>query len=369
MEPHRDTTQPARIVAIDALRGFDMFWLIGGELFLKGLAFLFPPMVADEILRQFHHVRWEGMAFKDLIMPLFIFISGVVLPISLARRIAAGDSKRRIWAHVLTRVAVLWVFGMIYEGHLLTWTIAKVHLYCNTLHAIAAGMVIAAVLLLHCKRSVQILITAALLLGYWALLVLTPVPGIGSPSLAIEANLPAYVDKLLLGPFDDGTPYTWILPSVGFGVTAMLGAFAGQWLVSERRPIVKGLGLIAAGILSAAVALAWEPAFPIVKRMWTGPFTLYSGGWSLGLLGLFYLLIDVAGWKRWAFPLVVIGSNAIFAYMSCVFIKYDVIAVQIIGGLSAFLGPWNDAAKGFLATLICWLLLYFLYRKKTFLKI
>jgi predicted acyltransferase len=369
MEPTRDTTPTTRIVAIDALRGFDMLWLIGGEQFLRGLALLFPPVVGDAIIWQFRHARWEGVAFKDLIMPLFIFISGVVLPISLARRIARGDGKGRIWMHILTRAAILWVFGLIYEGHLLTWTINKLHLYCNALHAIAAGMIIAAFLLLHCTRLVQILITAALLLGYWALLALTPVPGIGSPSLAIEANLPAYVDKLLLGRFDDGIAYTWILPSAGFGVTAMLGAFAGQWLVCDRRPLVKALCLIAAGVIFAAAGLAWKPAFPMIKQMWTGSFALYSGGWSLGLLGLFYLLIDVAGFRRWAFPFVVIGANAILAYMSCVFIKYDALAAQLIGGLSYFLGPCNDAARGLLATLICWLLLYFLYRKKTFLKI
>jgi len=294
---------------------------------------------------------------------------GLVLPISFARRIARGDGKSRIWIHVLSRAAVLWILGMISEGHLLTWSLDKIHVYCNALHAIAAGMIIASALLLHCGRTAQILITAALLLGYWALLALTPVPGLGTPSWAEGANLPAYVDKFLLGPFDDGTPYTWILPSVGFGVTAMLGAFAGKWLISAHRPTVKAVGLIGAGTILAAAGLAWEPHCPMVKRMWTGSFALYSGGWSLGLLGLFYWIIDVVDVKRWAFPLVVIGSNAIVAYMSWGFIRFDDFAAKIIGGLVTYLGPWNDAVHWLLATLICWLMLYFLYRKKTFVKI
>jgi predicted acyltransferase len=214
-----------RLLSLDALRGFDMFWIIGGHAIVAGLGRgLNDPWFNRHILPQVEHVQWEGFAAWDLIMPLFLFMVGTAMPFSFAKRLAQGQGRGRLFLHVLYRVVILWILGMIAQGRLLEYDISKLRLFSNTLQAIAAGYLISSILLLTLRPRWQFAVTAALLLVYWGLLMLVPVPGHGAGKLTPDGNLAIYIDKLILGRFQDGTSYTWILSSMTFACTVMMGA-------------------------------------------------------------------------------------------------------------------------------------------------
>ncbi|MGD8499332.1 MAG: DUF5009 domain-containing protein [Phycisphaerales bacterium] len=375
------TLPQGRVASIDALRGFDMFLLIGGGVIFRSLAGLLGDSALGNLIStQFRHVDWEGFAFWDLVMPLFLFICGVAMPYSFAKRLERGDGKAKLYRHVIIRVVILWVLGMIKQGHLLEFDIEKLALYSNTLQTIAVGYLVSAILILECKLMVRIAVTAGLLLVFWALMMLVPIPsyGVGEPVegavlvsgvLEPQVNLAIYLDHLILGGFQDGTSYSWILSSLVFGVTVMMGAFAGMWLRTKRNGGVKAIGLIGAGAVSIGAGLLWGLVFPIIKHLWTSSFVLLSGGICLMLLGLFYLVIDVWNFRKWAYVFIVIGANAIFAYMATSFIPYRDIAGRFIGGLKDALGDWYPLTHAVVAFALAWLVLWYMYRKKTFIKI
>ncbi len=358
-----------RLLSIDALRGFDLFIIVGGSRII--LEFIKASKVGwlQPYVDQFEHVPWEGFRFLDLVMPLFLFIVGVVMPFSFAKRRERGDGKARLYLHVVLRTVVLFVLGMIAQGRLLEYDLSRLHIYCNTLQAIAAGYFIAAIIMLHLKLRWQIGVTAALLVVFFALLKWVPVPGHGAGVLTPEGNLAIYLDKLLLGRYQDETPYTWILSSMTFACTVMLGVFAGYILRSSVRPLMKVAYLLGLGVATIALGLLWSLWFPIIKHLWTSSFVLYAAGMSCILLALFYLVIDVIGLRRWSFGFVVIGANAIFAYMATMLFNFGDIGQIFIGGLKRFLGPWYSFTYALAGFLVLWLILFYLYRKKTFLKI
>jgi predicted acyltransferase len=211
-----------------------------------------------------------------------------------------------------------------------------------------------------------------LLLLYWALLMLVPVPGFGAGQLTEEGNLAIYLDKLILGPYQDGTAYTWILSSMTFATTVMMGALAGQLLRSELSKARKTLFLLGAGVACIYLGTWWGLIFPIIKHIWTSSMVLYAGGWSLVLLGVFYLLIDVCRLRFLAFPFVVIGRNAIFAYVAASLFMgpvFRAVARVFLGSLEARLGLWYETTVAVGAFLVLWLILLHMYRRKIFIKV
>jgi predicted acyltransferase len=320
---------------------------------------------------QLQHVDWIGFRFEDLIMPLFMFLVGVVMPFSFQRRLAEG-SKAGLYRHILIRVIILWILGMIAQGNLLAFDASKLKLYSNTLQAIAAGYLIASIAMLHFSARVQHIICAALLLLFWALLAWVPVPGFGAGVLTKDGNLAMYIDQHVLGRFQDGGPwwpYTWILSSITFGATVLTGVFTGQFLQRNMPGSYKAFGLMAIGLIYIALGCLWGVWFPIIKHIWTSSFVLLSSGVSMILLGIFYLVIDVWGWKKWAFGFIVIGSNAIVAYMIVRIVNFGDIANKIVGGLAPRTGSWADFVHATAAFGILWLVLWYMYRNKTFIKI
>ncbi len=371
VEP-RTAPKPERLMSLDALRGFDMFWIIGGWGIVMGLGkALKSPWFDRHVLPQIDHVRWEGFVAWDLIMPLFLFVVGAAMPFSFAKRLERGESKARLYTHILYRVAVLWVLGMIAQGRLLEYDLSKLQLYSNTLQAIAAGYLIASLLLLNLRLPWQFVVTAGLLLLYWGLLALVPVPGHAGEHFTEQGNLAIYIDRLLLGRFQDGTdpPYTWILSSMAFGATVMMGAFAGQLLRSPRSQISKVLILAGSGVACVVVGWAWGQVFPIIKHLWTSSMVLYAGGWSLLLLALFYLVIDVLRLRFLAFFFVVIGMNAIAAYMATHVFDFRHLGDIFVGNTARWTGGAHDLIRALAAFAILWLILFYLYRKRTFIKI
>jgi predicted acyltransferase len=360
----------SRLMSVDALRGFTMFWIIGGDApLLRGLGKGLNNDFFNKLLVQFNHVRWEGFHAWDLVMPLFLFVVGVAMPFSFNKRLSRGDRKSQLYLHVITRVMILWILGMIAQGNLLAYNLSKLHIYCNTLQAIAAGYLIASILLLNQNIIRQAITTVGLLLLFWALMMWVPVPKFGAGVLTEDGNLAIYIDNIILGPYSDGTPYTWILSSITFAGTVMLGVMAGHLLRSDKRKIAKVLLLFAAGIGCLIVGWLWGMVFPIIKHIWTSSMVLWAGGWSFLLLALFYLLIDVLGLRKWAFGLVVIGMNAIAVYMACHVFDFKLIGNIFVRGLEKWVGPWYYFAQEVAAFAVVWLILYWMYRKRTFIKI
>ncbi len=359
-----------RVVSLDALRGFDMFWIIGGYEIVTGLGkALNNAWFNTNILPQVEHEVWAGFTAWDLIMPLFLFVVGTAMPFSFAKRLARGESGGRIFLHVVYRVIVLWFLGMIAQGRLLEYDLAQLRPFSNTLQAIAAGYLISSIILLNLRPLWQFVVTVALLLAYWGLMTLVPVPGYGAGNLTAEGNLAMYIDKLILGPYQDGTTYTWILSSMTFTTTVMIGALAGQLLRSGLGITRKALFLLAAGIACIYLGWAWGFLFPIIKHLWTSSMVVYAAGWSMVLLAVFYLIIDVFRLRFLGFFFTAIGMNAIFVYMAVHVFDFRQFGDIFVHGLSRWTGDWQDFARAVAGFVILWLILFYMYRKRTFIKI
>jgi predicted acyltransferase len=358
-----------RIMSVDALRGFDMFWIAGGGPFVIEFFKLFSNPLPLWLERQFDHVEWEGFVGWDLIMPLFLFIVGVAMPFSVGKRLERGDGRRRIYGKLLYRVVVLWILGMVAQGHLLAFDPNNLQFYSNTLQSIAAGYLISGIALVELSVRRQATLAGSLLIVYWALMRFVPVPGHGAGVLTPDGNLAMWIDKALLGRFQDGTTYTWILSSLGFGATVLMGVLAGHLLRSSVAGTRKAFLLTVSGLACLVLGWVWGLDFPIIKHIWTSSMVLWSGGLCLLLLALFYYVIDVLGYRRWAFFFTVIGMNAIVAYIAPDIINFAQISTTIFGGLAKHLGDCGNFLLAAGALGILWLCLYYLYRNRTFVRI
>ena len=379
-----------RLVSLDALRGFDMWWIIGGDLLLRSFVKASGRESWQWIPDQLTHVPWEGFHFIDLIFPLFLFMIGVAIPFSMAKRLALGSSRTRIYGHLLLRVAILTVLGMMVNGSLLTYDPRQFELSYSVLQMLALGYLVASLLFLHLRLRWQVVATAAMLIGYWALLAFVPGPGHEIGKFREGCNAGDWITEFLVGKWR-GYQVGWIVGVLGHASTAMLGVFAGQLLRSPQSDVRKLGGLAALGLSCLALGYVWSGWFvqhlvatglatslidwpiwfPIIKDRWTSTFALYAGGWSYLLLALFYLIIDVWKIRRWAFPFIVIGSNSIFAYM-CWQLGSGVFrsaAEVFLRGLEPYVGPaWYEPIAWAGATGVLWLLLWYLYRNKTFIR-
>ena len=197
-----------RVLSIDALRGFDMFWIMGGGLIFEGLDKIFRNKISAFIKLQMDHVDWLGFHFYDIIMPLFLFLVGVSMVYSFRKRISNGDTDFSLWKHTIKRIIILWLLGMIMQGNLLAFDINTLQLYSNTLQAIASGYLIATIIILYLPVVYQIIATVGLMLVYWAIVALIPVGGTTAGAYTMTRNVPLIFDHLILGRFDDGLAYT-----------------------------------------------------------------------------------------------------------------------------------------------------------------
>jgi predicted acyltransferase len=359
----------SRVVSIDALRGFDMFWITGGGALLASLVDVWPNRVTQTIEQQLHHVKWEGFRFEDLIFPLFVFLLGAVMPFAISRRLERGESRLRVHLHVIKRTAALILLGLIMNGLLnFDWPNMR---WPGVLQRIALCYFFAALLVIHTKWRTQAIVLVAVLLLYWAVTMLVPVPEFGAGNLTMEGCLSSYIDQQLIPGYlyythGDNEGIISTFPGV---CTALLGALAGHWLRSNRSGPRKAAGLAVAGVVCVLAGYLWSFAFPIIKILWTSSFVLFAGGWSLLLLALFYWVIDVLGFKKWAFFFIVIGMNPITIYFLQRFVNFNGIAEFFLGGLAAHAGLYAPLVLPFGALMVRWLLLWFLYRHRVFFKV
>jgi len=367
--------ETTRLQSLDALRGFDMFFIMGGAGLLAALATWFPCGFTEELARQMDHVEWNGLAHHDTIFPLFLFIAGISFPFSLEKQRTAGRTAWQIHRKVLMRGFVLFLLGVAYNGLLSTWDFAEAR-YASVLARIGFAWMFAALFFIHCGWRTRSCITATLLIGYWLLVRFVPAPdAAGEGVYTAQGSIVGYVDRLLLpgriyyGNLDPEGLLS-LVPAIG---TALLGMFTGEWVKLRRpglTPSKKAVWMVAAGIVLLAAGLLWSLEFPINKKLWTSSFVLVVGAYSLLLFALFYYLIDVRGWRRWTLFFTVIGLNSITIYLAQKFIDFHYTADRFFGGLLHLL-PEDERSFFSSAAYItvCWLFLYLLYRNRLFLKV
>ena len=369
--PNREAPS-LRLASLDTLRGFNMFWIIGGAELVRAIAEKFShPIIKSVSDNLTEHVEWEGFHFHDMIFPLFLFIIGIALPFTMAKRVAQGETKPVLIGKILRRTVTMLLLGLVYSGLLQFKGFDHLRLF-GVLQRLAFGYCAAALLLLFTGPRVRLAVVVALLLGYWALLVFVPVPGFPHGDMTPNGNVANYVDRLLLQPgqmyekYGDPEGPLSTFPAIA---TALLGVFAGEWLRGSRRPERTALGLALAGIACLALGHLWGIYLPIIKKIWTSSYVLVAGGWSLLLLAAFYYVIDVRGWRRGTLFWMVIGLNPVTIYLAQEIVDFDKIAAYFLGGLQTHLTAFDPLIllTGVLASK--WLFLYFLHRQKIHLRV
>lgn len=356
------STTTTRLASLDILRGLDLFLLV----FFQPVFIAFGQRLGlpwlDSILYQFDHEGWVGFRFWDLVMPLFLFMTGASMPFSFAKY-KESPNKAPIYRKIIKRFILLFLFGMIVQGNLLGLNPQYIYIYTNTLQAIATGYLIAAVILLHYSLRGQIAFTALLLLIYW-------IPMTFCGDFTPSGNFATQVDQLVLGRFRGDASYTWVWSSLTFGVTVMLGAFAGRIMKAgkeNRKRVVQTLLLI--GIALIALSLLWSLQIPIIKRLWTCSMTLFSGGLCFLLMALFYYWIDYKGHTYGWNWLKIYGMNSITAYMLGEVVNFRCIAASVSYGLEPYLGNYYPVWLSFANFLIVFFILRVMYKQSCFLKI
>lgn len=370
-----------RLESLDALRGFDLFFLVALGPLMHSLARTANMEWLNESMWVFSHVSWEGFSPWDLIMPLFLFMSGISMPFSLSRYKSISD-KRPLLRRLAKRILLLWIFGMMCQGNLLALDPNTIYLYSNTLQAIATGYLITALLFLFTSRRTQIITAVVLLLVYWTAMQFITVDGYGGGNYTPQGNLAEWIDNTVLGQFRDTAQvidgkvvvadwyhYTWILSSLNFGVTVLTGLFAG-YIAKDKIEEKKKLKLyFGTGITMVIAGWLWNFQMPVIKTIWTSSMVLVSSGYCFLLMGLFYYWIDYKGHRSGITWLKVYGMNSIVAYMLANVVNFRCIGESLFYGLEQYMGSYYS----FLMTLwnigAVYVIIWFMYKRGIFLKV
>ena len=366
------TTTSQRLYSLDALRGFDMFWIMGAEEIFHTLAKATGSSLWEAIAGELTHPDWNGFHFYDLIFPLFLFIAGVATPYSVGRELEKGSSKNQLLWRVIKRGLTLVVLGLVVNNHLQIRPLAEIR-FGSVLGRIGLAYMFANIIYLYTKENAQIIWFCCLLIGYWLLLKFTAAPGFPRGDLTMEGNFASYIDrsimpgKLYLG-IHDPEGFMSTIPAIGTGLLGILtGNFLKNHPMSQQK---KALGMFITGIVFVGLAHIWNLDFPINKNLWTSSFVLNVGGYSLILLSIFYYIIDILGYKKWAFFFKVIGMNSILIYMSGIFINWSYTTNAFFQWLGQLIGdPYNAVVLAICYVLVKWAFLYFMYQKKVFLRV
>lgn len=368
-----------RVLSIDAFRGFVMVLMLAEAMRLWTLAAAYPASTFLALVAfNTTHVPWRGCSLHDLIQPAFSFLVGAALPFSIASRHAKGQSFGRMLAHAAWRSAALILLGIFLrslERRQTYWT------FEDTLTQIGLGYT-CLFLLAFARLRTQVMGFAAILIGFWAAFVLYPAPAPGLfAHFNKNTNLSWAFDVWFLNLFPRESPFRFnsggwsTLSFIPTLATMMLGLWAGEWLKSARSAEDKFKGLLAAGAALAVAGLALDALgiCPIVKRVWTSSYTLYSGGLVVIMLAVFYGLLDLKGWRRWAFPLLVVGANSIAVYVMSwtmeSFVK-EALVRHLGRAPFAILGaPFDPVLRGAAVLVVFWLALWWMYRRKIFVRI
>lgn len=387
----------ARIVSLDAFRGLVMVLMLGERMRLPQVARAFPHSAIWALIAyNTEHVDWQGCSLHDLIQPAFSFLVGAALPFSIASRMAKGQTFRQLLGHAIRRAFILIFLGIFLRSLTSRQTYFT---FEDTLTQIGLGYVFL-FLLGFARVRTQIITFVLILVCFWAAFALYPAPGpnFDYPAVGVplnwdhnytgflshwnkNSNLSWAFDVWFLNLFPREHPFVFneggwsTLSFIPTLATMILGLLTGEWLKAEgsKQRKLRGLALSGSALILLGLVFQWLGLCPIVKRVWTSSYTLYSGGWVLLILAAFYALMELKGWQRWAFPLVVVGMNSIAIYvMSWTMTDFFGNALNRHFGriIELISGPTlQPVLHGFLIILIFWYILFWMYRRKIFLKI
>jgi predicted acyltransferase len=365
-----------RFVALDVFRGMT----------IAGMILANNPGSGAHVYEPLEHASWDGWTPTDLIFPSFLFIVGASMVFSFAGRQARGDRRAALLRHIVTRSLLIYAIGLFILGPFIPnflygrWPHFETIRLLGVLPRIALCYLIAAPIVLCTRKRVWLCVTAGLLLGYWALMTLVPVPGHGAGLLeSREWNLAAYVDRLVLGGHIWRVSKLWdpegVLSTLPAVATVLLGALGGDYLRQPRRPFEKTTGLFVAGAALLVAGLAWNRVFPINKSLWSSSFVLFAAGFAFELLACIYYVVDVRSVRRWAQPFVIFGVNPLAAFVLSSFAAVLLYTFNVWGWLYRVLFvSWAGERNGSLAFAICFLLLWLgvmtlFYRMRVFIRL
>jgi predicted acyltransferase len=367
--------RPERLVSLDVFRGATV----------AAMLLVNNPGTWSAVYDPLEHAAWHGWTPTDLIFPFFLFIVGVSMAFSVLPRLEAGDAPGGLFARAAKRSAILVLLGLLLTAFPY-YNLDLAHLRLpGVLQRIGLAFLLASVVVLFTRHRTQIGITAALLLGYWAAMMLVPVPGYGAGNLSKDGNLAAYVDRAVLG-----TDHLWksaktwdpegLLSTLPAVATVLLGVFAGRWMRSARSPADRLVGLFLAGTAAVTLGWMWNEVFPINKALWTSSYVLLTAGLALHALAVCYWMVDVRGWRRWSTPFVWFGMNAIAAFFLSGIVA-RLLGMIKPGGVAlkqrifdAAFDSWLPAHDASLAFALCFVALFtglmgLMYRRQLFIKV
>jgi len=349
-----------RLVSLDAFRGFIMFWIVGGGALMAGLRNLGSNPVTDAIVYQLNHTAWQGLRFYDTIWPSFMLMVGVAVPFSLAKA-RLTQTQSQLLRKALTRAAVLFLLGSLRESVSLNapyWVELS-----SALQPIAIAY-LAAFFFARMPIKVQAAAAGLLLAGYAALLAFVPALGVAAGSYAKGANLVLATDLAILGR---AHPEGWgtVICTIPTIATTILGLILGELLMSNRPKWDKLRIIAVTGACCVVLGAALNPVIPVVMKLWTTSYGILTAGWACLMFALFYWVIDVRGFRRWAFPFAVIGMNAVAVYMAGTLFPLNHIVGIFTRGVSANL---EVLVRAIVVLAVEWGILYWMYRRKIFLR-
>ena len=359
-----------RLASLDALRGFDMLFIMGGEALVCAIAALCGDPAFG---RKFGHVPWHGLQFMDTVFPLFLFMAGVSFPFSAAKSRERGLTDGRIALKALRRGLTLVALGFVCSG-LFKLEFATLRAW-SVLGRIGLAWMVAAWIYLLFRPRVRVVLAVVILAAVTLFTVYVPAPGAaGHGPFTPQGNFGCWLDRTLTAGHTyqklfDPEGFAGILPAI---VTAMLGVFAGEIVRRGGGAATgrKALELLACGAGCALAGWGLSYAFPINKALWSPSFALVVGGYSFAMFALFYWIVDVRGYRRWAYFFTVIGVNSITIYMAQRIVRFNDVNNFFLLGLSKQLpAGWGRLllCVGYIA--VCWLFLWFLHRKNVHLKV
>ncbi|MDP1844692.1 MAG: DUF5009 domain-containing protein [Sediminibacterium sp.] len=366
-------TNKNRLYSLDALRGFDMFWIMGAEEIMHAWYKASGSPLAATMSNQFTHPDWHGFTAYDLIFPLFLFLAGVATPFSVGRELANGKSKSNQLLRVFKRSMILVLLGIFYNNGLEALQPFQDIRFASVLGRIGLAYLFANIIYLYFKQQFILIWFAAILIVYWLILNFTAAPGFLPGNFSMEGNTASYIDRLILPgklykEIHDPEGLFSTIPAIS---TGLLGIATGNLLkLGEQTKKQKAIYMAVAGFVFLIVAQLWNLIFPINKNLWTSSFVMQTGGCSLLLLSIFYYIIDVLGYTKWAFFFRVIGMNSILIYISERIIDWHFSTKALFGWLIEWVGePYHIVVLAFGFVAIKWLFLYFMYKQKVFLKV
>ena len=370
-----------RLVSLDVFRG----------LTIAGMILVNNPGTWSAVYGPLTHADWHGWTPTDLIFPFFLFAVGASIALALAPRLDRDESRGRLLLRIVTRSAILFALGLFLAGFP-SFDFATIRIP-GVLQRIAVCYLAAALLFLATWRRHQIAVTSAvlvsLLLGYWALMMLVPVPGFGAGDLGKQGNLAAYIDRAVLGPHIWRAAKVYdpegILSTLPAVATTLAGVLTGLWLRASRPLVTRAAGMAAAGVVAVVLGLAWGRWFPINKALWTSSYVVFTGGAALLVLAACFWLVEIKQWRRGATPFVVFGTNAIAAFVLSTFVARLLIVLTVTGSAGApvslhrwiymhvfasWAAPPNASLLFAVAYLLLWLaLMGVLHRQRIFIRV